>query len=152
MKTYRTFILGLLVLFIKYGAMACNPPHGPSTDDMDLHGPPGWDGTYLTGQDSDDDFAQLQDLFGNLRRRSLAKFQQHPSPGYIFSVMDDNSDGNIDACEWMEAGMTTNVREYVKLLDRVDKNGDNVLSPEEFSDIHVRWRYGEGIDADDKQN
>ncbi|XP_071854950.1 uncharacterized protein [Apostichopus japonicus] len=135
-----------LVTFAVYFTVAC----GPSTGGGDKpHLPPGGDATYVVPE-PDDDIKHKIDQ--RSIKPSLAKFQQHPSPGYIFSVMDDNSDGNIDACEWMEAGMTTNVREYVKLLDRVDKNGDNVLSPEEFSDIHVRWRYGEGIDADDKQN
>lgn len=121
----------------------CGPSGGPSG------GPPGSDGTYGKAP-PDNDIFRADDLgpsrTGVIARRAIQDYQERPTPKVMFRVFDEDKNGNIDACEWMEAGMTTNVRDFVRILDEVDENKDNVISVHEFEALHVRWKYGE-IDA-----
>ncbi|KAJ8020383.1 hypothetical protein HOLleu_39959 [Holothuria leucospilota] len=73
--------------------------------------------------------------------RNIYDYPERPTSKIMFTVFDEDKNGNIDACEWMEAGMTSNVREFVRILDEIDKNKDDVLSMEEFEELHVRWKY-----------
>ncbi|KAJ8020272.1 hypothetical protein HOLleu_39824 [Holothuria leucospilota] len=135
--------IGYTLIVICDVVTGCGPgTGGPPGSDGTYVKPPGSDGTYEVNPDDIPDISRTDAR----ARRAVQDYQERPTPKVMFRVFDEDKNGNIDACEWMEAGMTTNVRDFVKILDEVDKDKDNVISIHEFEALHVGWKYGK-IDA-----
>lgn len=55
----------------------------------------------------------------------------------VFRQIDANSDGMVDAAEWVNFSKETSIRDFVDLLNYADVNDDEAFSLKEFLSVQI---------------
>ncbi|XP_071855330.1 uncharacterized protein [Apostichopus japonicus] len=69
--------------------------------------------------------------------RSVLKNSDKISPETFFQELDENSDGLIDACEWLKTPYGTRVKDFAHMVLDIDSDGDDALTLEELKSVKI---------------